>query len=149
MEIHAAGAADDGRARTLVHAALVDEANQRGVLGVDGLIGSADLQRGPRLVVDGDLQGDTGAVRIGERGELDAEVRDLGHRPDQSGDLLRAGHCQRQRGGGFGLGRLNHRAIRNFHNFADRGNLQCKPERERLPYSQIKVLLNDLGKAGF
>ena len=36
------------------------------------------------------LQGAAGPVRVGERGELDPEVRHLGHRSDEPGDLLRA-----------------------------------------------------------
>ena len=43
VEVHAAAAADDGRARFLVHAVDVVQADQGGVLGVDGLVRACRL----------------------------------------------------------------------------------------------------------
>ena len=55
-------------------------------------------------------RGTAGPVRPRQRGELDTEVRDPGDRPDQPGDLPRAGRDQRQRGGGpvYSVGDRDH-----------------------------------------
>src|SRR5262249_37575842 len=47
VEVHAPPAANDGRAGLLGQAVDVLQAEQSGVPGVDGLVGSADLQGGP------------------------------------------------------------------------------------------------------
>src|SRR5262249_3473618 len=47
VEVHAAAAANDGRARLPVQAVHVRQADQGGVLRLDGLLGRADLQRRP------------------------------------------------------------------------------------------------------
>ena len=44
MEVHPAAAADDGRARLLVHALDVVQADEGRLPGRDGLLGRADVQ---------------------------------------------------------------------------------------------------------
>ena len=51
MNIHAAGATDNGRARLRIHASKVMQTNQGGVFGADRLIGRADFENRTRNAV--------------------------------------------------------------------------------------------------
>src|SRR5262249_34426050 len=48
VEVHPAAAAGDGRAGLLVQALDIRQADERGVLGLDGLVRRADFQSGTR-----------------------------------------------------------------------------------------------------